>query len=118
MVSKMAMRIQADMVEPSAAICPALYGMKRTPLGSSLTHCRIENFRASCRAICASAPTAELVTERIESNMRLLVFFQEGAEPACLPPAHAPPGYPRTPTVGTALPCRSRLPRAPVGSPR
>ena len=57
------------MMDRSAAICPALYGMNSTPEADRRTHWRIENGAARWRCTYSNAAMADTATDRIEPNI-------------------------------------------------
>src|ERR1700730_17898526 len=79
MASNMAGRIQAAIIERSAAICPALYGMNRAPGNVRVrTQARTENGAARWFCMYSKAAMADPVTDRIEPNIRALSGSRKG----------------------------------------
>src|SRR3984957_7940297 len=79
MASNMARRIQVAIIERSAAICPALYGMNRTPGDDrDRIHPRTEKGAARWAWMYSKAAMADTGTDRIEPNMRALSGSRKG----------------------------------------
>ena len=71
------------MIDRSAAICAAVYGMNSTPRPWR-TQSRTEKVRARCACTNSNATAADAATERIEPNMRAFSGSRNGCagEPA------------------------------------